>query len=97
MRFTHSPYWHTSVTLITASAWSYKYYFASVYVYIQGADLTNRRGKRPLGAPSDICETYLANASVHICVIESVKCFCQVRVFVRCGVLQACESSHYNM
>ncbi len=45
-----------------------------------GADLTNRRGKRPLraqgnqGALSDICETYLANALVCICVMESVKC-----------------------
>ncbi len=44
-----------------------------------GADLTNRPGKRPLrasgnqGAPSDIRETYLANAPVCICVMESVK------------------------
>ncbi len=42
------------------------------------ADLTNRRGKWPLrtpgnqGAPSDIRETYLANAPVCICVMESV-------------------------
>ncbi len=40
--------------------------------------LTNRRGNRSLrapgepGAPSDIRETHLANASVCICVMESV-------------------------
>ncbi len=45
-----------------------------------GADLTNRAGKRPFrapgvqGAPSDIRETHLVNASVCICVMESVKC-----------------------
>ncbi len=45
-----------------------------------GVHLTNRRGKRPLrapenqAAPSDIRESYLANAPVFIRVMESVKC-----------------------
>ncbi len=45
-----------------------------------GADLTNKRDKQLLraprnqGAPSDIAETYLANAPVCICVMESLKC-----------------------
>ncbi len=48
-------------------------------LFCPGADLTNRRGKRPLralgnqGAPSDIHETYLSNTPVCICVMESVK------------------------
>lgn len=45
-----------------------------------GADLTNKQGNRPLrapgnqGAPSDIGKTYLANAPVCICVLESLNC-----------------------
>ncbi len=45
-----------------------------------GRTLTNRWGKRPLrapgiqGAPSDIRETYLANAPVCIFVMDGVKC-----------------------
>ncbi len=38
------------------------------------ADLTNRRGKQGNQGQSDIRETYLANAPVCICVMESVKC-----------------------
>ncbi len=38
-----------------------------------GVDLTDRRGKRPLRVPGNR-ETYLANAPVCICVMESVKC-----------------------
>ncbi len=46
-----------------------------------GPDLTNKQGKLLLrapgnqGAPSDIGTTYLANAPVCICVLESIKCF----------------------
>ncbi len=70
-----------------------------------GAELTNRRGKRPLGvpgnkgAPSDIPETYLLNAPIFICVMESVKCSLTTQngeFLSGSKVLQACESSHYN-
>ncbi len=48
---------------------------------------------------SDMRETYLANAPVCICVIESVKCSPttqNVEFLPGAQVLQACESSHYN-
>ncbi len=61
------------------------------------ADLTNRRGKQPLRVPG--------NHGPHLIFAKHTWCYgegqmfthhSKWRVFVRCGVLQACESSHYN-